>query len=132
VAKTNYKSVDQYIASQPKAVQALLDRVRNTMHRAVPGGQEAISYQIPVYKLDGRPVFYFAGWKAHYSLYPSTRGLVEEFKDELAPYEVNDKGTMRFPLDKPVPVGLIGRMAKFRVRELAERHKAKSGSRKKR
>jgi uncharacterized protein YdhG (YjbR/CyaY superfamily) len=132
VAKTNYKSVDQYIASQPKAVQALLDRVRNTMRRAVPGGQEAISYRIPVYKLDGRPVFYFAGWKAHYSLYPSTRGLVEEFKDELAPYEVNDKGTMRFPLDKPVPVGLIGRMAKFRVRELAERHKAKSGSRKKR
>jgi uncharacterized protein YdhG (YjbR/CyaY superfamily) len=130
MAKTNFKSVDQYITSQPKPVQALLERVRNTIRRAVPGGEDVISYQIPVYKLDGRPVFYFAGWKAHYSLYTSTRGLVAEFKDELAPYEVNDKGTMRFPLDKPVPVGLIGRMAKFRVRELAERQKAKSGSRK--
>ena len=131
VAKTNFKSVDAYLASQPKPVQGLLERVRNAIRRAVPGGEEVISYQIPAYKLDGRPVFYFAGWKAHYSLYPSTRRLVAEFKDELAPYEVNDKGTIRFPLDKPVPVRLIGRMAKFRAKELAVREKAKPRSRKK-
>ena len=88
-----------------------------------------ISYQIPAYKLHGRPVLYFAGWKQHYSLYPSTAHLVAAFKDDLAPYEIS-KGTIRFPLSEPVPVRLIGGIAKFRAKEVAEREKAKAAPKK--
>jgi uncharacterized protein YdhG (YjbR/CyaY superfamily) len=125
MAKTDFKSVDEYIGSQPEAVQAVLKRVRGTIRKAVPGAEEVISYQIPAYKLDGGPVLYFAGWKQHYSLYPVTEQLVETFKDELAPYKV-EKGTIRFPLSQPVPVKLIERIAKFRAKENAERAKAKT------
>jgi uncharacterized protein YdhG (YjbR/CyaY superfamily) len=131
MAKTDFKSVDNYIASQPEAVQGVLERVRSTIRKAVPGAEEVISYQIPTYKLNGRPVLYFAGWKQHYSLYPSTDHLAAAFKDELAPYEVN-KGTIRFPLSEPVPVKLIERIAKFRAKEVAEREKAKAAAPKKR
>ena len=106
MAKTDFKSVDEYIASQPEAVQGVLERVRSTIRKAVPGAEEVISYQIPAYKLHGGPVLYFAGWKQHYSLYPATAHLVAAFKDDLAPYEVS-KGTIRFPLSEPVPVKLI-------------------------
>ena len=91
-----------------------------------------ISYKIPAYKLHGRAVLYFAGWKQHYSLYPSTDDLVAAFKDELAPYEVNNKGTIRFPLSEPVPVKLIAGIAKFRAKEVAERQKAEPAAPKKR
>jgi uncharacterized protein YdhG (YjbR/CyaY superfamily) len=73
-----------------------------------------------------------AGWKRHYSLYPCTGNLVAAFKDELAPYEVNNKGTIRFPLDQPVPVKLIERIAKFRAKEVVERTKKKTAGVKKR
>jgi uncharacterized protein YdhG (YjbR/CyaY superfamily) len=125
MAKTGFKSVDEYIASQPEAVQGILGRVRSAIRKAVPGATEAISYKIPAYKLRSGPVLYFAGWKQHYSLYPATERVVAAFKDELAAYEVN-KGTIRFPLSQPVPVKLIGRIAKFRAKEVAERAKAKA------
>jgi uncharacterized protein YdhG (YjbR/CyaY superfamily) len=131
MAKTDWKSVDEYIASQPKAVQSVLERVRSTIRKAVPGAEEVISYQIPAYKLQGLAVIYFAGWKQHYSLYPATGRLVAAFKDELASYEVS-KGTIRFPLSEPVPVRLIGRIAKFRAKEAAEREKLKAATAKKR
>ena len=76
-------------------------------------------------------MLYFAGWKQHYSLYPATERVVAAFKDELAPYEVK-KGTIRFPLFRPVPVKLIGRITKFRAEEVAEREKAKAVTSKKR
>jgi uncharacterized protein YdhG (YjbR/CyaY superfamily) len=69
MAKTAFKSVDEYIASYPPAVQRVLKRLRSTILKAVPGAQEVISYQIPTYKLHGRSVLYFAGWSQHYSLY---------------------------------------------------------------
>jgi uncharacterized protein YdhG (YjbR/CyaY superfamily) len=131
MAKTDFKSVDEYIASQPEAVQGILGRVRSTIRKAVPGAEEVISYKIPTYKLHSDPVLYFAGWKQHYSLYPATERVVAAFMDELAPYEVN-KGTIRFPLSEPVPVKLIGRIAKFRAKEVAEREKAKAATPKKR
>lgn len=131
MAKTDFRSVDEYIATHPEHVQAILQRVRSTIREAVPGAEEVISYQIPAYKVDGRPVLYFAGWKQHYSLYPVTEQLVEAFKDDLAPYKV-DKGTIRFPLSQPVPVKLIERIAKFRANEAAERARAKSAAPKKR
>ena len=131
MAKTDFKSVDEYIAAQPETVQGILGRVRSTIRKAVPGAEEVISYKIPAYKLHGGPVLYFAGWKQHYSLYPATGGVVAAFKDELAPYEVS-KGTIRFPLSRPVPVKLIGRIAKFRAKEVAERGKAKAATPKER
>jgi uncharacterized protein YdhG (YjbR/CyaY superfamily) len=124
VAKTDFTSVDEYIATHPDEVQAVLQRVRGAIRKALPDAEEAISYQIPTYRLHGGAVLYFAGWKRHYSLYPTTDHLVEAFKDELAPYEVN-KGTIRFPLSQPVPLKLIERIAKFRAKEAAERTKAK-------
>lgn len=130
MAKTDFKSVDQYIAAQPEAVQGLLERVRSTIRKAVPAAGEVISYQIPAYKLPGGAVLYFAGWKQHYSLYPATKGVVAAFKDDLAPYEVNNKGTIRFPLSKPVPVKLIERIAKLRAKEVAEHAKAKAAAKK--
>lgn len=128
MAKTDFKSVDEYIAAQPEAVQGLLGRVRSTIRKAVPQAKEVISYQIPAYKLHSRTVLYFAGWKQHYSLYPATGRVVAAFQDELAPYEVR-KGTIRFPLSQPVPVGLIGRIAKFRAKEAAEPGKPKAAPR---
>jgi uncharacterized protein YdhG (YjbR/CyaY superfamily) len=131
LANTDFKSVDEYIATQPEDVQAILQRVRRTIRKALPGAEEVISYQIPTYKLDGAYVVYFAGWKRHYSLYPATDSLVEAFKDDLAPYKVN-KGTIRFPLSQPVPVKLIERIAKFLAKEAAERSRAKLATTKKR
>ena len=122
MAKTNLKSVDEYIASQPEAVQGVLERVRSSIRKAVPLAEEVISYQIPAYKLHNRPVLYFAGWKQHFSLYPATAHVVAAFKDDLAGYQIS-KGTIRFPLFEAVPVKLIGRIAKFRAKEVAEREK---------
>jgi uncharacterized protein YdhG (YjbR/CyaY superfamily) len=131
MAKTDFKSVDEYIASQPVAVQGVLKRLRSTIRKAVPGAEEVISYRMPMYKLDGEPVLYFAGWRRHYSLYPATGHVVVAFKDDLAPYEVS-KGTIRFPLFEPVPVKLIEGIAKFRAKEVAQRDKAKAATPKKR
>jgi uncharacterized protein YdhG (YjbR/CyaY superfamily) len=126
----NFKSVDEYIASHTGAVQRVLKRVRSAVRKAVPGAEEMLSYKIPTYKLNGRPVLYFAAWKQHYSVYPSNTHLVAAFKDELAPYEVS-KGTIRFPLSEPVPVKLIEGIAKSRAKEVAEREKAKCAAPKK-
>ena len=122
MVKTDFKSVDEYIASQSEAVQAVLRRVRSAIRKAVPAAEEVISYQIPAYKLHRSPVLYFAGWRRHYSLYPATGRVAAAFKDDLAPYEVS-KGTIRFPLSEPVPVKLIERIAKFRAKEIAGREK---------
>lgn len=131
MAKTDFTSVDEYIASQPETVQDVLQLVRSTIRKAVPKAEEMISYRIPTYKLHGDPVLYFAGWKRHYSLYPATVHVVAAFKNDLAPYEVN-KGTIRFPLSQPVPVKLIGRIAKFRAKEVAGRDRAKAATPKER
>jgi uncharacterized protein YdhG (YjbR/CyaY superfamily) len=112
-------TVDGYIANFPRAVQPVLKRVQSTIRKAVPDAQETISYNMPTYTLGGRGVIYFAGWKEHYSLYPSNARLIAAFKKELSPYEVSGKGTIRFPLEKPVPEALIGGIARFRAREVA-------------
>lgn len=129
MAKTDFKTVDQYIAAQPQVVQAALRQVREIVRKAIPDAEEGISYQIPVYKLGAERVLFFAGWKEHFSLYPVTSPLLEEFEEELAPYEVS-KGTIRFPLARPVPAKLIGRIAKFRAKEIAAAAKAKTASKK--
>jgi uncharacterized protein YdhG (YjbR/CyaY superfamily) len=119
VARTEYQTVTEYIATQPKEARGVLRLVRSAIRKALPRAEEVISYQIPAYKVNGRIVIYFAGWKRHYSLYPVTSRLVTAFKKPLAPYEVNNKGTARFPLDGPVPVRLIQAIARFRAKEVA-------------
>ncbi len=120
-----HETVDGYIASFPPEVQVRLEALRKTIRDVLPDAEELISYQIPTYKLRGGYVVYFAAWKKHYSLYPATDHLVEAFKDDLAPYEVNDKGTIRFSLTERVPVQLIARLARFRANELAASAEAK-------
>ena len=131
MAKTNLRSVDDYIASQPEATQTVLKRVRSIIRKALPAAEEVISYQIPAYKLRGQAVVYFAGWKQHYSLYPASAALVKAFKTELAPYELS-KGTIRFPLGETVPAKLIEGIAKIRAKEVAEGAGAKARAAKKR
>jgi uncharacterized protein YdhG (YjbR/CyaY superfamily) len=131
MAKTDFKSVDEYIATQPENVQAILQRVRGTIQKAVPRAEEVLSYPIQAYKLQGGAVLYFAGWKQHYSLYPASDRLVKAFKGDLAPYKVS-KGTIRFPLNEPVPAKLIAGIAKFRAKETEDRVQAKAAVKKKR
>jgi len=123
ITKSDFKSVDEYIASQAEVVQGVLRRVRRTIRKAVPAAQEIISYKMPTYTLYGGRLLYFAVWKQHYSIYAATEQVVAAFHDELALYKV-DKGTIRFPLSQPVPVKLIGRIAKFRAKEVTERRTA--------
>jgi uncharacterized protein YdhG (YjbR/CyaY superfamily) len=123
-------SVDDYIAAFPRPVQTVLKRVRRTIRTAIPDAQESISYGIPAFKLKGHAAIYFAGWKEHYSLYPSNARLIAAFKNELADYEYNDKGTIRFPIDQPIPETLIAGIAQFRAKEvsgsIASRGRARS------
>ncbi len=127
MAKTDFKSVSEYIASKDKDVQAVLKLVRDAIRKAVPDAEELISYQMPMYRLNGARVLYFAGWKQHYSLYLLGDAVAAEFQKELAVYEMS-KGTIRLPLSEPVPVQLIQRIAKFRAKHLTALQR---GSRKK-
>jgi uncharacterized protein YdhG (YjbR/CyaY superfamily) len=113
VATTNYRSVDEYIAAQPEQTRATLAQVRAAIREVLPGATEMISYQMPAYRVAGRVAIYFAGWKKHYSLYPVSDEVLDAFREELAPYDVNEKGTARFPLNRPVPIELIGGIARI-------------------
>ena len=128
MARTAFRSVHEYIASKPKDVRVVLRHVRRAIRTAVPAAEETLSYQMPVYTLDGVPVLYFAGWKHHYSLYPASDALVAAFRDELDGYQ-RTRGTIRFPLSEPVPEPLIERIARFRAEQLRTRDKGK-GARK--
>lgn len=120
MAKTVFETVDDYIASHPPATQRVLQQVRAAVRRGVPKADEVISYGIAGYRIHGYVAMHFAGWKQHYSFYPAGAKLVAAFKEDLAPYEVNNKGTVRFPLSEPVPTRLIAKIAKFRANEVAE------------
>jgi uncharacterized protein YdhG (YjbR/CyaY superfamily) len=119
IPKSDMPTVASYIAEKPAPARRALKGMRAALHKAVPGCEEVISYGIPALRKDGRIVIFFAAWKEHCALYPVTGKLIAAFKDELAPYELSLKGTVRFPLDRPVPAGLIGRIAKYRAGELA-------------
>ena len=112
------ESVEEYIATQPRAAQRALNRVRNAIRGAVPKAEESISYKIPTYRLHGERLLYFAGWKQHYSLYPATKRLLAALEDDLKLHQVV-KSTVRFSLNEPVPVRLIAKIAKFRAKEIS-------------
>ena len=128
MAKTDFKSVTEYLTTLPKDTRTTLAQVRAILRKAVPDAEEVISYQIPALKLEGAAVIYFAGWKEHYSLYPASKKVVSTFARELEGYELS-KGTIRFPLSEPVPSKLIAAIAKVRAQEtvllLAERQAKK-------
>ena len=110
-------SVDEYIQSKPEAVRQMLAELRRTVTGAVPEAQESISYGMPTYKLNGMPLIYLAAWKNHVSLYPASPGLIEAFSSELADWEI-EKSTIRIPLNRPLSIELISRIAKFRAMEV--------------
>jgi uncharacterized protein YdhG (YjbR/CyaY superfamily) len=109
-----YTSIDQCIQTFPKEVQVLLEKVRKTIHEAAPDATEAIAYGIPTFKLNGNLV-HFCGYKHHIGFYPAPSGI-KKFQSELAQYE-SGKGSLKFPIDKPIPYDLITKVVKFRVKE---------------
>lgn len=111
-------SVDDYIAAQPEAVRPKLQKVREVIKKAVPDAIEGIAYRMPGYKLHGKPLLYFAGFKQHYSLFAASGTFFATVADELSGYIVS-KGTVQFPLTEPVPVKLISRIAKLRADGIA-------------
>jgi uncharacterized protein YdhG (YjbR/CyaY superfamily) len=116
------KTVDEYVAGFPPEVQANLEKIRMTVRKAAPNAEEVINYQIPTFTLKGNLV-HFAAFKGHIGFYPTPTGI-EKFKRELSSYEVA-KGSVRFPLDQPMPFGLISKIVKFRVKENLARAAAK-------
>jgi uncharacterized protein YdhG (YjbR/CyaY superfamily) len=116
--QTAPKDIDGYIATFPNDVQEILEKIRMTIRKAAPDAEEIISYQIPSFTLKGKYLIYFAAYKKHIGLYPAPRGI-EKFKKELSLYG-SGKGTLKFPLDKPIPFNLISRIVKFRAKENLE------------
>lgn len=110
----SFKTIDEYIAAFPREVQGILKTVRRKIGESAPAAQEAISYGIPTFKLNGNLV-HFAAFKNHIGFYPAPSAIVA-FKKELSRYKTS-KGAIQFPIDKPMPLPLIGRMVKFRVKE---------------
>ena len=111
-------SVDEYIGAQPEGVRLKLQQVRAAIQKAVPEAVEGIGYRMPGYKLHGKPMLYFAGFKEHYSLFAASGTFFAALEDDLKGYELR-KGTVHFPLTKPVPVKLISRIAKLRAAGIA-------------
>ncbi len=119
MVRKHFQTVDEYIASFPENVQNVLQQVWRAIREAAPGAKELISYQIPGFTLRGSLVW-FAAFKDHIGFYPKASGI-EEFKEKLSAYEIS-KGTVRFPLDKPIPLDLIQEIVRFRVRENCKSH----------
>lgn len=117
------ESIDAYIGDFPKNVQQILKQIRTLIRKAAPAADEKISYGIPCFTLNGKNMVFFAGYKNHVSIYPAPRG-VESF-EILDNYE-GGKGTVQFPLDKPLPVSLINKIVKYRVKENEEKAKPKT------
>ena len=118
----NYSNIAEYIAGFPDTTQEILQKVRTTIRKSVPDAEETISYGIPTFKLKGNLVHY-AGYKNHIGFYPGAAGI-ETFKDELSEYKLS-KGTVQFPIDKPIPFDLISKIVDFRVKQNLSREGAK-------
>lgn len=116
-------NIDEYLLEFPEAVKSKLEKLRQVIKKAAPGTTEAISYAIPTFKMDGKNLVHFAGYKTHIGFYPGA-GAIEAFKKELGGYNIS-KGTVHFPLDKPIPAGLVKSMVKFCIGVNRERVVAK-------
>ena len=121
--KKMIKLIDEYIAGYPVPVQKIMGKLRATIRKAAPKAEETIGYGIPTFKLEGNLV-HFGAFKNYVRFYPAPRGI-EEFKKELSVYK-GAKGSVQFPFDKPLPLGLIAKIVKFRVKANLEKAKTKS------
>ena len=117
-----YKTIDEYIAGFPQNVRAILTKMRQAIKETAPGAEETIAYRMPTFRLNGN-LLHFAGFANHIGFYPTPSGILA-FEKDLAPYETS-KGTVRFPLDKPIPYNLVKKMTKFRVNEASSKKAAK-------
>jgi len=116
-------SVDEYLAAIPEAPRAALEKLRATIKAAAPEATEAISYQMPAFKLDGRFLVSYAAFKDHCSLFPASERVLEEHGDALKAY-FSGKGTLRFTADEPIPATLVRKIVKTRIEEEVARHRA--------
>jgi uncharacterized protein YdhG (YjbR/CyaY superfamily) len=116
--KARPKNIDEYIAGFPRDIQKILAKIRSTIRKAAPEAEEKIKYQMPTFTLNGNLV-HFAAFKGHIGFYPTPSGT-EKFQKELTAYK-GGKGSIRFPLDEPIPFALIEKIVKFRVKESLER-----------
>jgi uncharacterized protein YdhG (YjbR/CyaY superfamily) len=113
--RKQYKTVEEYIKTFPKDIQTILEKLRQTIHETAPEAVETISYQMPTFKLNGKNLVHFAVFKEHIGFYPTPSGI-DSFEKDLAPYRTG-KGTLQFPLDKPIPFDLVKKVVIFRVKE---------------
>ena len=127
IKRTISKDIDEYIAGFPGDVQAILESLISTIRDAAPYAKENINYGIPTFTLEGNLV-HFAAFKKHIGFYPAPSGI-EKFKNELSAYE-GAKGSVQFPLDKPIPYELVRKIVAFRVKENLEKAEAKRKKRK--
>lgn len=116
--KKRFTTIDEYIKTFPEDIQSILEKMRQTIRKAAPEAEEAISYQIPTFKLNGNLV-HFAAFKNHIGFFPTHTGI-QAFKKELSSYETS-KGTVRFPLERPIPYDLVRRIVVFRRKENSEK-----------
>lgn len=116
----SYKTISEYIATQPKDTQKLLKQFRTALKKLVPKRKETISYGMPTIDLDGKHLVHFAGFKKHIGFYPTPSGVLA-FKKELDGKYVYSKGAIQFPLDKPLPISLITKIVRFRIGEQKSR-----------
>ena len=113
--KTDYKSIDYYISTFPISTQNMLEELRAIIRETAPAATERISYQMPTFFLNGRPLVYFAAYEHHIGFYPGAH-VIQVFESELSNYKTG-KGTIQFPIDQPIPGELIIKIVKFRVEE---------------
>jgi uncharacterized protein YdhG (YjbR/CyaY superfamily) len=116
--RKTFKTIDEYISAFPEDTRELLERIRQAIKESAPAAEEAIGYGMPSFKLNGNLV-YFAAFKDHIGFFPTASGI-EAFRKEMSAYSTS-KGTVRFPLDKPLPLGLIRKIVKYRVKENLEK-----------
>jgi len=117
-SKKEWETIDEYIGAFPKDVQGILQRIRKTIRNAAPEAVETISYQMPTFKLNGKGLVYFAAYEKHIGFYPIPSGM-KAFERELSPYK-QGKGSVQFPIDKPIPYGLVRKIVVFRAKENRE------------
>jgi len=113
--KARFETIDEYIAAFPRNVRDVLEELRRIIRESAPKSEETISYGIPTFDLNGKHLVHFAAYKNHIGFYPTSSGITR-FKKDLSRYELS-RGTVRFPIDEPIPFDVIRKIVKYRVKE---------------
>ncbi len=119
--KKNYTTIDEYIADFPENIREFLEQIRQTIQQIEPEAEESISYSLPTFKLNKKPLVYFGGYKNHIGFYATPNGH-QEFSKELSRYK-HGKGSVQFPITEPMPLQLIAQIVKFRIKQNKEKLK---------